>query len=130
MRLAILALMILAGFAGSRVEARSPTACNGRVVIQAVYQTAAGGGRYEYRFAIRNATNQRVTADVGFSEFPPGVTLYSPVLSNIPVDPRVASEIRFGRGTNSQVSNATVRIVYDGAASSGATVRVTNCRIE
>ncbi|WP_431303903.1 hypothetical protein [Sediminicoccus sp. BL-A-41-H5] len=129
MRRAILTVMILAGLAGRRAEAQG-AACNGRVAIESVYQTGVGGERFEYFFVLRHTTTQRVTADVTFSGFPSNVTLFPPMLPNIPMSPNatVSPNTRFGDGTNNIISGHMVRIVHDSPPPAGPAVRVTNCR--
>lgn len=105
------------------------TACQGRVFVDAVYQNGVGGNRFEYFFHLRNQTGQRVRADVSFHNFPHDVTLFSPSLPNIEMGPwATVAATRFGNGTNGNIGNQTVRVVYDAAAGTGPTVRVTNCR--
>lgn len=109
--------------------AQGVNTCAGRAVIDVVYQTAVGGNNYEYFFNVRNATRGSLTVDITITGFPAGVTLFSPSLPGIPLGSYATrSAIRFGRGTASNISNGTVARVYDGAAGSGPTLRLTNCR--
>jgi hypothetical protein len=110
-------------------QAQGGAACQGRVFIDAVLQNGTGGNNYEYFFHIRNGTGSVVTADVQLQNFPSDVTLFSASLPGIRIEPHATiSMVRFGRGTNGNISNATVRVAYDGAAASGPTIRAQNCR--
>ena len=113
-------------------QAQSPTTCQGRVVIDTIYQTGTGGNNFEYFIHLRNATRTPLTVDVTFSGFAgisPGVTLFSASLPGIPIGANATiSQLRFGRGNNNQISTGTVARVYDVAPGSGPTVRLTNCR--
>ena len=128
----IIAAAVLAaiGMTGQAQAQASPTTCQGRVVVDTIYQTGIGGNNFEYFIHLRNATRARITADVTFSGFPAGaVTLFSPSLPGIPIDANATrSSLKFGRGTNGQISTGTVARVYDAAAGAGPTVRLTNCR--
>lgn len=127
--LAAAALLGAATMMPAGAEAQGSNLCQGRVFVDAVYQNGLGGNRYEYFFHLRNQTGQRVRADVSFHNFPHDVTLFSPTLPNIEMGPwATVAATRFGNGTNGNIGNQTVRVVYDAAASHGATVRVTNCR--
>lgn len=129
MRRTILIVMVLAGFAAGRAEARG-TSCMGRVWIDAVFQQRMDSLRHAYFFTIRNATNQRLLAEVGFSGFPADVTLMAPTLPNVPLEPEasLSPNPRFGIGTNRNINLQTVRIAVDGAAGSGPTIHLRNCR--
>ena len=123
--LAAAVLCLVAGGA----QAQAANACQGRVSIDAIYSNGAAGQTYEYMLTLRNTTRQRITVDVSFSNFPPGVTLFSPLLPNIPIAPYATrSGTRFGRGTNGQLNLATVARAYDVPGAAGPTVRLTNCR--
>lgn len=123
------ALLGAAAMLPQAAQAQGAGACQGRVFVDAVLQNGTGGNNYEYFFHIRNATGQAVTADVLLQNFPPDVTLFSATLPGIRMEPyATVSMVRFGRGTNGNISNATVRAAYDGAATSGPTIRARNCR--
>jgi hypothetical protein len=129
MRHAILALMLLTGFAGGRAEAQSATACSGRVAIDAIYLMGLGNHRFEYFLMLRNATPQRITVDVFFSGFPPDVTLFTSALPGVQLGPHeTMTNLRFALGTNNNINRQTVRAVYDGPPGAGPSLRVTNCR--
>ena len=111
------------------VNAQVINTCQERVLIDTIYQTGTGGNNFEYFIDLRNATNARITADVTFSGFHGTVTLFSPSLPGIPMGPNeTKSSLRFGRGTNGQISTGTVARVYDTPAGAGPAVRLTNCR--
>ena len=121
---AALAAIGLAGPAGAQTNA-----CQGRVVIDTIYRSGTGGSSYEYFIHIRNATRNAITVDASFSGFPGTVTLFSPSLPGIPIGANATrSGLKFGRGTWGQVSTGTVARVYDAAAGSGPSVRLSNCR--
>ena len=110
-------------------KAQAANTCQGRVVVDTVYQTNAGNNNFEYSIMLRNATRNAVTVDITFSGFPAGVTLFSPILPGIPLSPfSTRSALRFGRGTVNTISVGTVARVYDAGAGTGPTVRVSNCR--
>ncbi len=125
MRMFLMAALLLPAAA----MAQTPNQCQGRVFIDTVYQTGTGGNNFEYFVHIRNATRQAMTVDITLSGFPANVTLFSPSLPGIPLGPHATrSNLKFGRGTNGQISLGTVARVYDAPAGAGATVRLTNCR--
>lgn len=130
----LFAAAALAGLAAlpRLAHAQVPTTCQGRVVIDTIYQTGTGGNNYEYFIHLRNATARSLTVDVTFSGFAglsPAVTLFSASLPGIPIGANATiSQLRFGRGNNNQISTGTVARVYDVAPGSGPTVRLTNCR--
>lgn len=122
------AALLMAGLAG-QAQAQATNTCQGRAVIDTVYQTGVGGNNFEYFIHIRNATNRAITVDVTFTGFPNTVTLFSPSLPGIPIGANTTrSSLKFGRGTWGQVSTGTVARAYDANASTGPTVRLTNCR--
>lgn len=132
--------MLLAGLAMAGLGAFAPIAraqapanlCQGRVVIDTIYQNGMGGNQFEYFIHLRNATPRALTVDVTFSGFAgmsPGVTLFSASLPGIPITANATiSRLRFGNGQNSNIGVGTVARVYDVAAGSGPSVRLTNCR--
>ena len=125
----IIAAATLAVIAVSGQVRAQSTTCQGKAVIDTVYQTNTGSNRYEYYFNVRNATRTPLAIDVTFTGFPTNVTLFSPSLPGIPVGPFVTrAAIKFGRGTNATISPNTVARVYDTAAGTGPTVRLANCR--
>jgi hypothetical protein len=129
MRKALLAATVLAAGAATPVQAQTSTACQGRAVIDTIYQTGVGGNSYEYFFTIRNLTRVNLTVDVSITGFTTGVTLFSPSLPGIPLGRDAAhSALKFGRGTSGNISVGTVARAYDAAAGSGPTIRLTNCR--
>ncbi len=133
-RKTLFATMALAGLAAlpQGAQAQPVTTCNNRVVIDTIYQTGTGGNNFEYFIHLRNATRGALTVDVTFSGFnglTPPVTLFSPSLPGIPIGANATiSSLRFGRGNNNQINTGTVARVYDAAAGTGPTVRLTNCR--
>ncbi|MCX7374806.1 MAG: hypothetical protein NTW56_20620 [Alphaproteobacteria bacterium] len=124
----------LAGLAAlpQLAQAQARTTCQGRVVVDTIYQTGTGGNNFEYFIHLRNATRGSLTVDVTFSGFAgvsPSVTLFSASLPGIPIGANATiSSLRFGRGNNGQINTGTVARVYDVAPGSGPTVRLTNCR--
>lgn len=112
--------------------AQAQTTCQGRAVIDTIYQTGTGGNNFEYFVHLRNATRGPLTVDVTFSGFAglsPAVTLFSASLPGIPIGANATiSGLRFGRGNNSRINTGTVARVHDVAPGSGPTVRLTNCR--
>ena len=128
LRNSIIAAVATLAIAGT-AQAQNATTCQGRVVVDTVYQTGRGGNNFEYFIHLRNATRTRITADVTFSGFPATVTLFSPSLPGIPIGPNATvSSLRFGSGTNGQINQGTVARAYDVPAGAGPTVRLTNCR--
>jgi len=128
---AIVAAILFSLGAGlfQQVQAQASNTCNGRIVIDTIYQTGTGGNNFEYFIHLRNATRQALVVDVHFSGFPLGVTLFSTSLPGIPLGPNATiSSLRFGRGTNSQINTGSVARIYDASPGAGATVRLTNCR--
>lgn len=129
MRKAILAAAILAASAIAPVQAQTPNTCQGRAVIDTIYQSGVGGNNYEYYFNVRNATRGSLTVDVTITGFPDTVALFSPSLPGIPLGSYASrSALKFGRGTNGNISVGTVARVYDAGAGAGPTIRLTNCR--
>ena len=125
----IIAVALLAVAAPFGQAHAQTNACMHRVVIDTIYQTGIGGNNYEYFFHIRNATTSGITVDVSFSGFPGNVALFSPSLPGIPMAPYATRRsIKFGRGTNGQISVGTVARVYDSGAGAVPTIRLTNCR--
>lgn len=97
MRNAILVASVLVGAAAAPAQAQNANACQGRVVIDTIYQTSTGGNNFEYFLHLRNATRTAVTVDVTFPSFPGNVTLFSPSLPGIPIGPYVTrSSLKFG----------------------------------
>ena len=112
-----------------QVQAQASNTCNGRIVIDAIYQTRLGGNNYEYSIYLRNATRQALTVDVHFSGFPMEVTLISASRQGVSIGANVTTDnLRFGRGTLSNINSGTVASIYDASPGTGATVRLTNCR--
>lgn len=126
-RIALAAAMLCLAATGAR--AQGPHACQGRVAVDTIHQVATGGGAFEYFLQLRNATAQRITVDVQFIGFPHNVSLFAPSLSLITIAPHaILPPLRFGRGTNAQVSLGTVARVHDAGGGHGPAVRLVNCR--
>lgn len=124
-----MAALIAALAAAGPAQAQMTTMCQGRVFIDAIYQTGLGGGQFEYVIQVRNASRARLTFDVTLTGFPGTVTLFTTSLPGISVGANATiSGLRIGRGTNAQIGVGTVARVYDVAPGSGPTVRLTNCR--
>lgn len=122
------ALAALLACAAVPAAAQTGTQCQGRAVLDAVYQVGLAGGRYEYFLMLRNATAQRLVAEIAFSGFPANVQLFSASLPGVVLAPRATQSIRFGTGTNGNINLGTVQRVTDAAAASGATIRLRGCR--
>ena len=125
-RLAVAVTLIALSLPGA--AAAQAAICQGRVFVDSVYQTGLGGARFEYFFLLRNQTNSRITVNVRLQDFPSNVTLFSPTLPDIPLGPYAILNLRFGQGTNPNISAGTVRVVHDAMAAGGPTIRMTNCR--
>ncbi|MBU8541093.1 hypothetical protein [Falsiroseomonas tokyonensis] len=126
-----LAIALAAAFA--LLPATAPqaqgAACRGRVHVDSVYQNGTGGNRYDYMVQIRNSTGGPLTLQLAFAGFGTNVTLFSPQLAGISLQPNASQTIRFGNGTNGNINLGSVAVVYDTAAAAGrATVAVTNCQ--
>ncbi|MBY0336698.1 MAG: hypothetical protein K2X11_08795 [Acetobacteraceae bacterium] len=128
--IAAAALLAAAATAGGAAPAAAQgTQCQGRVFIDAVLQNGMGGNEFQYFFHIRNGTGSPMTADVQLQNFPGDVQLFSPTLVNIQMQPwATVAMVRFGRGTNGNITNQTVAVAYDAGGGGGPTVRVVNCR--
>ncbi|MBY0336696.1 MAG: hypothetical protein K2X11_08785 [Acetobacteraceae bacterium] len=123
------AAALAAGFATPGTASASANACNGRVFVDTVYQNGMGGNQFDYYFHLRNGTGQRLQADVTFSGFPHNARLDAAERRALRMDPYATlSRLKFGSGTNGNIGSQTVRVVYDGQASHGPTIRVRNCR--
>lgn len=127
--IAAAALFALAAAAPGSAQAQPASTCQGRAVIDTIYQTGLGGNNYEYFFNVRNATRGSLTVDIAITGFPAGVTIFSPSLPGIPLGGYATrSAIKFGRGTVGTINVGTVARVYDAPAGAGPTIRLTNCR--
>lgn len=124
----VAATLAMIGMAG-QASAQTANTCQGRAVIDTIYQKGIGGSNYEYFFNVRNATRSALTVDISITGFPAGVTLFSPSLPGLPMGSYATrSALKFGRGTNSNISVGTVARAYDAAAGAGPAIRLTNCR--
>jgi len=111
----------------SATPAQAATACQGRLFIDSVYQVGLGGTDYEYMIIIRNQTSQTAPWRLNFANFPKNVTLFSPqLIGSLPAFGNTT--IRFGKGTNGNISMSTVTIGYDRKPSGAKpSAYMTNC---
>jgi hypothetical protein len=129
-RIIAAALLALLAATPAQAQGQGGNTCRGRVLIANVTQASGPGNTVFYAVTLLNGTQDRVTLDVGFSGFPGAVTVYSPTLTNVPLEPRGGTrEHRFGRGTLGLLDTAAVARVYDSQAGGGPTVRIGNCRL-
>lgn len=104
---------------GCCVAHANASLCKGRGFIDSVYQNGLGGTDYEYMVIVRNQTSTPMTLKLDFRGFPGTVTLFSPTLPGIKLTPFGNQTIRFGRGTNGNISAGTVAVLYDGEVAAG-----------
>ncbi len=126
---AAVAAPVAALLAASPAMAQLPdTRCQGRVVVQTVYQQAIAGNRFDYYFSLRNMTGTKLQADVSFSGFAGDVTVFNYALRHIPLEPHtVTPPLKFGTGSNNRINTGTVSAGADKPAPAGPHIRVTNC---
>ncbi|HRK38762.1 MAG TPA: hypothetical protein PK347_10260 [Burkholderiaceae bacterium] len=93
--------------------------CKGRGFIDSVYQNGLGGTDYEYMVIVRNQTSTPMKLQLAFRGFPNTVTLFSPTLPGITLSAHGSQTIRFGKGTNGNISMGTVAVLYDGEVAAG-----------
>jgi len=103
-------------------------ACKGNAFIDSIYQNGMGGNRYEYFAQVRNQTNKPIRMDLVFASMPKTVTLFSPSLPGITLQPYASQTIRFGNGTNGNISTGTVTVAYDNAPAGRPSATLRNCQ--
>lgn len=131
------AVLMAALSLGAAAQAQTSTTCKNKVYVDSVYQVGTGGQNYEYYFQLRNGTDKPLNSvTITLAGFDKTVTLFSshlvvakqggPVLGPwMSHDPA----IKFGNGSNRNISVGTVRVMYDDPAPAGkASLRVTQCR--
>ncbi len=91
-------------------------------------QNSTGRNDVVYVFALRNGTREPLTVDVSFSGFPPGMVLFTPSLTGVPLRQASASGGCASGGASSARSPAHPARVYDVPAGGGPTIRLSNCR--
>lgn len=109
----LLATVGLVGLLGASLAQASTPVCKGRGFIDSVYQNGLGGTDFEYMVIVRNQTSSSMKFNVSFSGFPDSVSLFSPSLPGVTLAPHASQTIRFGRGTNGNISTGTVAVLYD-----------------
>lgn len=112
------AASMLCVFGASTAHANTPQ-CKGRGFIDSVYQNGLGGTDFEYMVIVRNQTSSAMKFNVSFSGFPDSVTLFSPGLPGITLQPHASQTIRFGKGTNGNINMGTVAVLYDRETAAG-----------
>ena len=123
-RLLMLAsFLVLAAVHSAHAQA---SACKSKVVVVAIYGHQTSPGRYEYILQLHNLTRKPVTYQIDFKNLPPGVNAYKPsVQSSSPLAAGDATSLRFGSGTNANITLNSVSIGYDTPTSA---VNVSNCK--
>ena len=109
------------------VQAQAPGTCQGVGFVDSVYQTGLGGSDYEYHVIVRNQGSTPMQWTLTFSGFPNNVTLFSPVLTGGTLQPFASETIKFGRGTNGNISQSTVRVAYDTPPARGPAATLSKC---
>jgi hypothetical protein len=101
-------------------------ACKTKVAITSIYGHQTGPGRYEYILQLQNLTRKPVNYQIDFKNMPQGVNAYKPsVQSSSPLAAATTTSVRFGSGTNSNMTLNSVSIGYDTPTSA---VNVSNCK--
>lgn len=103
-------------------------ACKGRAFIDSIYQNGTGGSNYVYFAQVRNQTNKTIRMDLVFASMPKTVTLFSPSLPGITLEPYASQTIRFGNGTNGNINTGTVTVAYDNAPAGRPSATLRNCQ--
>lgn len=102
-------------------------ACKGRAFIDSIYQNGMGGSDYEYFVQVRNQTSQPIKMDLVFTSPPKNVTLFSPTLPGITLQPYASQTIKFGKGTNGNINTGTLVVGYDSVPAGKASATLRNC---
>lgn len=125
---ALIAGLILCLAAGSTTVHAQAKTCRTRLVLDALYQKALGGGKYEYYLHIRNSTDQPLNWQLNFRDLPSGVRAERTQLSSeTPLPAHGSKAIRFATGTNANVNLTTVSVGYD---VNGKSITASNCSEE
>lgn len=104
--------------------------CKNKVQVTEVSGTMNGGGKtFDYFMSIKNPTDKVVFVDVKYDNFPGATHLYSPIQKDVKVKPGKTQTIRFGNGTNNNMSVASLTIQVDkDKPGKKPTVSLVNCR--
>lgn len=105
---AAIALSILAPFSA---HAQNGT-CRDKVIPYGIGAVASVGGQYDYTFRARSIGTHYLNAVVTFKNFPSTVRLNSPSYP-LRITSVAGAVIRFGRGTEPNISSNTVQVVFD-----------------
>lgn len=109
------------------VQAQSPGTCKDVGFVDSVYQTGLGGSDYEYHVIVRNQGSMPMQWTLTFAGFPSNVTLFSPVLTGGTLQPFSSETLKFGRGTNGNISQSTVTVGYDTPPARRPSVTLSKC---
>ncbi len=89
--------------------------CKGKIFINSIYTNGIGENQYEYFVQIQNRATKPVRWIMNFGGFPSRtVSLFSPQLVGTPLAPYAQETIKFGKGTDGNITFSTVQSIYDG----------------
>lgn len=122
----VAALAVALGVSGP--SAAQTMKCEGLLRVNGIY-TEGSGGNFYYTALIGHASNPelRVVADLYFTGFPKDVTLFWPMKTEV-VSQHTSIAMGFGRGSNQNITPATVQVAYDRVRYEAPTITIANCR--
>lgn len=127
---AALALPVLAATA-PEASAQNAAACTNRVFINPIHVSGSsfvnGQNAFEYSLQVQNQSQQARFVTICFHGFPRDVTLSSPTLAPVRLDPYQQQTIKFGNGTNNNITLSTVGVMQDQTAGRNPYVRLSRC---
>ncbi|WP_376092950.1 hypothetical protein ACE7GA_24630 [Roseomonas sp. CCTCC AB2023176] len=117
---------------GDNAAAQNNNLCANNVFINSVFVSGAtfvdGQNRFEYSLQVQNQSAVARSVTITLSGFPRDVTLFSPSLPIQRLGSYEQQTIRFGSGTNANISLGTVSVVHDNGAGRAPFIRLTQCR--
>jgi hypothetical protein len=119
----IAGVIALAGATSAHAQANG---CKAKVGVATVYGRQTSPGHFEYVVQLINGTKKPVSWQLDFRNLPSGVNPYKPqMMSTAPLAAGASQAIRFGTGTNANVSTNTVSVGFD---TPGSAITVSNCK--
>lgn len=130
MAAAALAVPMLAMSAGD-ASAQNAAACTGRVFVNSIYVSNAtfvnGENRFEYSIQVQNQSPVARSVTITFVGFPRDIGVDEPRTRTLTLSSQQQVTVKFGSGTNNNVTLATVGVVQDQAAGRNPYVRLSRC---
>ena len=117
---------------GDGAEAQTASACTGKVFVNSIYVSGSsfmnGQNRFEYSLQVQNQSAVPRSVTLTFHGHLDGVTADPPRTWTVRLTGQQQQQtLKWGTGTNNNVTLSTVGVAHDQAPGRGLYVRLTRC---